>query len=187
MGRSHGFDRLHGSSVFHHPGWVSGSGRCRDRDDYEDRDNRPHESSYRKKTYSQSSYPRDPPPQTEPGREKLPQKVSQPDVSRDQHSSSSSTRQSREHQKRTELSKPPPPVTAADPTIAEKMVDLKAKFPKICFDGLKFLPAIHHIPGMSSRVPSLATTTSMYNMTRSYTWSKKSRKYLLSANRRLTA
>ena len=27
------------------------------------------------------------------------------------------------------------------------MVDLKAKFPKICFDGLKFLPAIHHIPG----------------------------------------
>ena len=27
------------------------------------------------------------------------------------------------------------------------MVDLKAKFPKICFNGLKFLPAIHHIPG----------------------------------------
>ena len=76
MGRSHELDRLHGSSIFHHPGRDSGSGRRRDRDDYADRDNRPRDSSYRKKAYSQSSQSRDPLPPTEPDREKSLQKGS---------------------------------------------------------------------------------------------------------------
>lgn len=36
---------------------------------------------------------------------------------------------------------------AHDPSIAKKLTELKATFLKICFDGMKFLPAIHPIPG----------------------------------------
>src|SRR5574338_682554 len=128
MGRSHELDRLQGSSIFHHSGRDSGSGRRRDRGDYEDRDNRPCESSHRKKAHYQSSQSRDLPPTTEPDKEKSLHKGYQSDAAREQHSSSSSTRQVREPRKRTEFSKPPPPAPAVDPTVAEKMVDLKAKF-----------------------------------------------------------
>ena len=147
MGRSHRFDRLRGSSVLHHFGWDSGSGRRRDRDGDGDKDYHSRDSSSRRKTYYQPKYHQDTSSHAEQSKDKHGHKRSQPDAPRDQHSDSYSTRQSRDSYRRGELSKSSPPAPATDPTVSERLAELKDKFPKICFDGLKFLPAIHPIPG----------------------------------------
>lgn len=145
MGRSHGFDRIRGSSIFHQSGRDSGSGRRRDGDG--DKGYHSRDSSSRRKTYYQPKHHQDTSSHAEHSKDKHGLKRSQPDALRDQHSDSSSTRQSRGSHRRGELSKPSPPAPATDPTVSEKLAELKDKFSRICFDGLKFLPTIHPIPG----------------------------------------
>ena len=161
MGRYHGYDRLRGSSTLRQSGRDSGLGKRRDRDSDSDRDYHARDSSSRKKTYYQPEHRQETSSYQERSKDKRGHKRSHSDAPRDQHSDSSSTRHSRDSHRKGELSKPSPPAPVTDPTVSERLNELKAKFSKICFDGLKFLPAIHPIPG-DVKQNAIACTNDVY-------------------------